>query len=90
MKNIHGQIPESIQLYYLGTDPYSDVTASSLIKELEGSSLKPPTVDYAKSSSGKTLCTCIEILCTCIEIVSSIYSTYGKDIKKVIFSIIFY
>jgi len=49
VKNIHDQIPENVQLYYFGTDPCSDIKASSLIKELERSSLKPPAVDHTKS-----------------------------------------
>jgi len=53
VKNIHDQIPENVQLYYFGTDPCSDIKASSLIKELERSSLKPPAVDHTKSIYGK-------------------------------------
>ena len=53
VKDIYGRIPENIQLYYFGAEPCSDTKASSLIKGLERSSLKPPAVDYTKSIYGK-------------------------------------
>lgn len=52
MKDIHSQIPEITQLYYFGTAPCSEASASSLIKELQRSPLTPPVTDHTKSNSG--------------------------------------
>ncbi|KAL9988545.1 hypothetical protein ACROYT_G003002 [Oculina patagonica] len=51
VRDIRSRIPEDIQLYYFGTSPCSEASASSLIKELQRSPLSPPATDHAKSNS---------------------------------------
>ena len=53
MRDIQSQIPKDLQLYYFGTSPCLVSSASSLMKELQRSSLKSPPADDTQSFSGK-------------------------------------
>ncbi|KAJ7372273.1 hypothetical protein OS493_019717 [Desmophyllum pertusum] len=49
--DIHSRLPEDVQLYYFGTSPCSEASATSLIKEIQRSPLSPPVTDDTKSLS---------------------------------------
>ena len=57
VRDIHSRIPEDVQLYFFGTSSCSEASASSLIKELQRSPLKPPPTDDTQLSSGECFST---------------------------------
>lgn len=63
VRDIHSRIPDDLQLYHFGTSPCLESPASSLMKELQGSSLKPPAADDTQSFDGK----CFNIYFQCFK-----------------------